>query len=641
MNIEDLEGFDDETRKEIEELLKVTRENDGGEAFSEAKWNLSKIYYSYNLLEKSIETNRMIAYTDSKEYYSKAQYNIGIALNGLRKLDEAKKAWLKVIQKDSPIAYARAQYNIAVAFNTVNNTYDATKAWNNVMREGDKHAYAKAQTGIANILFKSSNYDQAIQVLKNISRNDDSEIYSRAQINIGIYFERTGDHQQAIQTWKAIQNEDSILLYEKAQFIIGMKLIEQSEYRDVTTAKQAFENITNHYHFEKYCLINICDLLLSSYTESIGESYLLVFIATSEINKLLRIDFEKKVTDNSPVERKLAHYTSTIVTNELLKKDIEKSIYPSLFRLNTINNVNDPSEGKVLFNFLNDIKQISFDTSEFEKDFQAFIGCFSLNHDSLNQFRLYGKKDRQEASGISLVFDKDFYDQSYEFDSISNISFTNDLNKIEESGSKLSTNYLSEVAKVNNSIKMSNKLGIQRIMRCVYVDPTNGYFQLAQRSKLTFYREFEDEKIAKLEWEKYERYLNEKNKNFNHLFKSLKSQYLKLIEALNLPDNKLKFGTDPFKFLNSLLLPLKYLIKHSAFQEEQECRMIYTTGLDDKKVQMNYGEALYVEYEVDVKSNLDKIYIAPAATQYQPYLAKLLCDTNVKIELSNNPYRQT
>jgi hypothetical protein len=90
-----------------------------------------------------------------------------------------------------------------------------------------------------------------------------------------------------------------------------------------------------------------------------------------------------------------------------------------------------------------------------------------------------------------------------------------------------------------------------------------------------------------------------------------------------------------------IILPLKYLVKHSAFQEEQECRMIYITSLDRPEVKMEFGRFLYVEYEPDVKQHLDKIYIAPAATQYQPYLAKLLCDTNVKIELSNNPYRQT
>ena len=95
------------------------------------------------------------------------------------------------------------------------------------------------------------------------------------------------------------------------------------------------------------------------------------------------------------------------------------------------------------------------------------------------------------------------------------------------------------------------------------------------------------------------------------------------------------------QLLDDILLPLRYLIKHTAFQEEQECRMIYITSLEDPKVQMSFGKSLYVDYEPAVKLNLDKIYIAPAATQYQPYLAKLLFDTNVKIELSNNPYRQT
>ena len=69
--------------------------------------------------------------------------------------------------------------------------------------------------------------------------------------------------------------------------------------------------------------------------------------------------------------------------------------------------------------------------------------------------------------------------------------------------------------------------------------------------------------------------------------------------------------------------------------------MVYITSLEDPKVKMDFGKFLYVEYEADVKANLDKIYIAPAATQYQPYLAKLLSETDVKIELSNNPFRLT
>lgn len=54
---------------------------------------------------------------------------------------------------------------------------------------------------------------------------------------------------------------------------------------------------------------------------------------------------------------------------------------------------------------------------------------------------------------------------------------------------------------------------------------------------------------------------------------------------------------------------------------------------------------LDVEYELNVKDYLDKIYIAPAATQYQPYLAKLLCKSQnknkVRIDFSNHPYRHT
>ena len=129
MNTDDMEGLDEETRKEIEELQKVTREKDGNEAYAEAMWNLSKVYYNHNFLEESIETNGMIINSDSKEYYSKAQYNIGIALSELRKYDGAIKAWLKVIQEDSPIAYARAQYNLGVLFDSKNSINDAMKAW--------------------------------------------------------------------------------------------------------------------------------------------------------------------------------------------------------------------------------------------------------------------------------------------------------------------------------------------------------------------------------------------------------------------------------------------------------------------------------------------------------------------------------
>ncbi|MFP3367231.1 hypothetical protein R0J93_26660, partial [Pseudoalteromonas sp. SIMBA_148] len=81
----------------------------------------------------------------------------------------------------------------------------------------------------------------------------------------------------------------------------------------------------------------------------------------------------------------------------------KKRDLPSAFRLNTINNVNDPSEGKLLVNYLRNIQEKSFYSPDFDENLHAFISCFTFNHDSLNQFRLYGKQDNKEASGLSLV----------------------------------------------------------------------------------------------------------------------------------------------------------------------------------------------------------------------------------------------
>lgn len=69
--------------------------------------------------------------------------------------------------------------------------------------------------------------------------------------------------------------------------------------------------------------------------------------------------------------------------------------------------------------------------------------------------------------------------------------------------------------------------------------------------------------------------------------------------------------------------------------------MIYVTSLNAPEVKMVNKKFLFVEYEADVKESLDEVYIAPAARDYQMYLAWLLRDKDVKIELSNNPYRQT
>ena len=238
---------------------------------------------------------------------------------------------------------------------------------------------------------------------------------------------------------------------------------------------------------------------------------------------------------------------------------------------------------------------------------------------------MYGKEDNKEASGVSLIFKNSYFQTDY-YNEVSNLELSRGLNRHFE---------------VENNSDEHSSFSKQILLRCVYLEPDSNYIRLAQRDKLTFYREFSDEQDAQQRWEAYQREIALKTDKVQRLLTELKSSYQNITNAKDkIFKENFDLGTKLEALLDKILLPLKYLIKHSAFQEEQECRMMYITAINNPKVQMVYGQALYIEYETDIKDNLDKIYIAPAATQYQPYLAKLLCDINVKIELSNNPYRQ-
>lgn len=302
----------------------------------------------------------------------------------------------------------------------------------------------------------------------------------------------------------------------------------------------------------------------------------------------------------------------------------------------------------LLVKYLKGTKNSSFYAPNFDEKLHAFIGCFTFNHDSLNQFRLYGKEAKKEASGVSLVFKKDFFQTDGNLGGLSFLSIGNNFK-----ASNKGISYMNSDKKefINRNAVNGSKVGKQPVMRCVYIDPDSDYIHLAQRNRITFFREFGNEKIsvegveeikAETEWRKYRDDIDKKTEIFKKEFSNLKEAYQSIMEERaekNSTGSHLLALTD--SLADEIILPLKYLIKHSAFQEEQECRMIYVTSLDAPEVNMMDKKSLFVEYEAEIKENLNKVYIAPAATEYQLYLAWLLRNTDVKIEISNNPYRQT
>ena len=763
MNVDDMEGLDEETRKEIEKLQKINcadgskvyalaqlhigiilvkneafnkaltvwnniKHTDDSNVFSRAQLNIGIVFIKSGDLEAALIAWNNIKRVYDAEIYGQAQFNIGVALNKNSNIEGALLAWRNINVEDNAKMYGQSQFNIGVALNKNGDIEGALLAWRNVNIEDNIKMYGQSQINIGSTLIEIGDLEGGLLVWSNLKHEDDPDIYATAQLNIGISLEKSNDIKGALTAWNNIKSEYNSEIYTKAQLSIGIALKESGEvekalsiwvnnikrsndrktyakaqiaigntleenygiekalrvwsevyiedcpkmyavaqYRiglyfinnnimkTYSDAKKAFGNAKSAYPYEAYCYEKICNLLLTPKTETIGEKLLKLFDRALNIVDILKLDFGQESDVEKPPERKLAHYTGTYTVDKLLAIDSKTKI-SSAFRLNTINNVNDPSEGQLLVNYLKSIQEKSFYAPDFDENLHAFISCFTFNHDSLNQFRLYGKQDNREASGISLVFNKEFF-QSH--GSLKGLSFLSPENKIQELDNEFVNQDISDEVKVFQKSEIKYRVSKQPVMRCVYLDPASNFIQLAQRNKLTFYREFGGAKVeqeiegalkekskAELEWTKYRNDIKKKTKCLNKEFKYLKKTYKKVvIEKAIIGKNDQKFSNETEVLISEILLPLKYLIKHSAFQEEQECRMVYITSLDDEKVKMDFGKFLYVEYEADVKSNLDKIYIAPAATQYQPYLAKLLCknkyQSKVKIDLSNNPYRQT
>lgn len=642
MDIDDMEGLDEETRKKIEELQKVTRNNSFNVDYASAQLNIGTLLYENNLIDDALEAWNNIKETDSREVFISAQWNISAYLMENEEIRDALDIWRSISQTDDPKIYAQAQWNIGLSFDKNGDIGEAIRIWSYIEKEDSPQVYAVAQLNIGLLLFSMGYVNDAVKIWSVIERYDNPDKYAKAKWMSGLALVTLQQNKKALAEWYEIEASDDSKLFVQAQYKIGEILTEDSGLRDYIKAKQAFNNTEEYFPYEVYCYNKIWGLLNSSF-KNIGERVLLLLAKTLEIVDILKLDFTQNFSEEKPPERKLAHYTGTYITNILLEVD-KKNKLPSPFRLNTINNVNDPSEGHLLVNYLKDTQENSFYAPDFDKNLHAFISCFTFNHDSLNQFRLYGKEADKEASGVSLVFGKEFF----QLDSaLGGLSFLSLDNNVQNTNGIISHLEVDEESSVRGS---NNRISKQQVMRCVYIDPTSNYVQLAQRNRITFFREygsdtFELEGIerskAEYEWKSYKIYIDKKTEAFNEAFIDLKTIYRSIMEE------KAKFSKDSSESLddvdlltNEILLPLKYLIKHSAFQEEQECRMVYVTSIKAPEVKMVDKRFLFVEYEGKVKENLDKVYIAPAATKYQLYLSWLLRDKDVKIELSNNPYRQ-
>ena len=474
----------------------------------------------------------------------------------------------------------------------------------------------------ANVLKVSRNYNDAIMCLKKASDIDENCDFLHLYDLYGYLLNRLNKPKEAIKILKIVYNNKkyphySVLNNMGFAYYLNEQYKKAIDYFNKTLSKMPFNDFAllykgmsilkiiqsgdSEYTVDavEYCFGNTKKNLLSIISEfklNVSEYDLLGNIILKKdnfFNKIIEKDIKNKneymhiylrslwivnfLHANREEEDKIAHYTYFDTGKKLLLED-------SPFRLCSVVKANDPEEGRVLLSFLDvPLKNTSV-------EYQAFIGCFTFDHDSLNQYRLYGKDKGSECTGISIILNKFFFSE-YTYINPSLISM---YDKYEQDN---------DYKYLINEEKQKDKLAL---FRCVYIDPkTNEVISIGHKEEYIFYRDninLKNRDEVKEDYKEYKEHIDNRVQLISfHLHQLKKDISVFKMGNKDLNDN----------IIGELLVHLRYLVKHVAFKEEQECRIIRVESLSDCDLVKQEDHArMYIEY-LSMENYINEVYFAP------------------------------
>lgn len=554
----------------------------------------------------------------------------------------------KITREDGIEDYAQAQFKLGDIYLNIKHDYEQAEAFYlNINKKDNPDVYAKAQFFLGYIYIKiKQDYDQAATSFLNINKKVNPKFYALAQFGLGyIYQEIKQDYDQAVTFYLNINKEDYPELYALAQDSLGeiytQKIKKETQATDCFLLASKIERYSNRYPYQYICAQLILGLKPNYFKHDFNEKkfnelkdfiYNKVKNLCNLTNNIKNILFVSNVLDNKygekQPERRVAHYTKPAVLFNLLKGE-----NPSKFRLNIVDFMNDPSENQVLTSWLN----IS---NHPNNEIKSFLASFSFNHNCLNQFRLYGNEDNIVGSGVSIAFNKNFFGLDTER------SINNEI---------ISSHSIKSINPLENKqfeFKSNNNLHPLPLYRCLYFDPETGYMALAKRNKQSFYLENQNEittetidaEVIDSEWDDYIGTLDESGKICK--IRAKLEDIQKLIEDLS-NNPELKKISNLHELLSLAVLPISCLIKHAAFEDEDECRMIYITHIADDNIvepqDYQAANSLYVEY-THVEEYIDNIYLGPQCKMQhkiwlQNHFKKKQREREIKLIKSEMPLR--
>lgn len=409
--------------EDLEQLLKVVINSNDSRKYD----NTLKLLENIHMVDESIGEKELIA----SFYAEKAQAYYH--LNNLKLCKKAFKNALK-LQPNNPKAICYKAY-------TYNKGKSSKKAINIL-----KKAILMFPTnidlyiGLGNIYDDYKNLDKAIEVLKKgIKQNQQHSILlntlgdkyrnkgsiEEAKINyelaikydkkslypyngLGDILAQQGEHEKAINEFNKAINQSELNnvdyaiepYYNRANSYYSIKEYQKSsqDYLSYLEKKYKLSKLELEKEFDNNYKPNIS---IDYYARRAWLQYLkLNLIESSEIYKNINeliIEIKAKLLFNGNY---ITHYTSLSAAKDLVLKG-------SCFRLSEGVFLNDTSEGRELFNFLDFHKISGSNINTVSETFsrKPFIGSFvpeNVSND-LTLWRMYGKEKKEEGKGCSLT----------------------------------------------------------------------------------------------------------------------------------------------------------------------------------------------------------------------------------------------
>ena len=353
----------DDARRYFQEQLECTKKLSGDKGVEEqanAQSWLGRCYF-----EQALQTGNAALFDDARRYFQE-QLECTKKLSGDKGVEEQANAqfWLgrcyfeQALQTDNAISFDKAY----------------------------KHFQAQLT--------------QAEQ-LEKLNSDKGIEEQAEAQVWLGRCYLK-----QAKQNKGNIEQSKDYLSEAEEHFGEASKLVKK--LNDESLKKQRIEKLARDFRELAFAKGNY-----DNYFKSKQEHIQQKLSKNKKINSRLKENIAAvlAVLSIDPIEfdKPLAHYTSPTVCEKLLgigqKEANQENIVAGKMRMNSSAYMNDPYEGKSLYDFLG-IQEPDLENLSESSPYNAFFACFSSRVNDLNQFRLYGKVGNVEASGCCLVFNK-------------------------------------------------------------------------------------------------------------------------------------------------------------------------------------------------------------------------------------------